>query len=292
MSTPDRSRRDVLKVCGLTAIASAMGCAPRGETAASARPFRFAVASDLHYRQKNTPFQRYLDDLVTWLNAEKEKKGLDVVFLNGDLVHDSTADYDALKKELERLPAPYYAIKGNHDFIHGPKGAPPQTWPTVWGYPSNHVVRMGRLAFVLADTSAPRNSRPYLAADIQWLEEQLARLGDAEAVFVLMHIAQRREGMKGWPGAGVKRGPEIEKGEKVMALLEATPNVRAVFHGHQHKVCARYQSDRVPYFFDSHVGGSFGNKRGYRIVEIAADGAMCTYQYNGEDGVVMNQHAL
>ncbi|NIL96726.1 MAG: hypothetical protein GTO62_06195, partial [Planctomycetales bacterium] len=44
-----------------------------------------------------------------------------------------------------------------------------------------------------------------------------------------------------------------------------------------------------PYFFSSHVGGSWGNKIGYRIVEVQADQSMITYQYDMQDSVRMNQ---
>ncbi|MHC4504869.1 MAG: metallophosphoesterase family protein, partial [Planctomycetota bacterium] len=226
-------------------------------------------------------------------NDEKSRKGLDAVFLNGDLVHDSAMTYEDLKsKHLEKLKTPYYAIKGNHDFVDGKVGSPGRSWKRIWGYESNHVVRIGKLAFVLADTSAPMDGGPYLAADVDWLGKQLDLLKDAEAVFVLMHIAQRKRGVKGWPKWGLKNARQIETGEAVMALLESRKKVRAVFHGHNHNETGRYVSGGTPYFFDSHVGGSFGNRKGYRIVEIDARNGMSTYQYDAENARIMNRHSL
>jgi len=37
---------------------------------------------------------------------------------------------------------------------------------------------------------------------------------------------------------------------------------------------------------------SFGNRKGYRIVEIHADNKMSTYQYDAENAKVMNQYTL
>ena len=286
------SRRDFLRTCGITAAASAI--CPAVRCHAAGKPlFRFAVASDVHFAQRKTPFAKTTGNLVSWLNDEKSRKGLDVIFLNGDLVHDSSSAYEELKsKYLKRLKTPYYAIKGNHDFVDGKDGSPGRSWKKVWGYPANHVVKIGKLAFILADTSAPMNSGPYLAADINWLKKQLDLLKGAEAIFVFMHIAQRKRGVKGWPKWGLKDARQIKAGEAVMALLESNKKVRAVFHGHNHNETGRHVSGGTPYFFDSHVGGSFGNRKGYRIVEIYAGNKISTYQYDAENARIMNRHSL
>lgn len=292
----DYSRRDFLRICGITAAASAIRPAVRCH-AASKPLFRFAVASDIHYAQKRTPFADTTGKLVSWLNDEKKKKGLDAVFLNGDLTHDSSGTYEDLKsKYLRRLDTPYYAIKGNHDFVDGKAGSPARSWERIWGYPANHVVRIGNkignLAFILADTAASMDAGKYLAADINWLEKQLDLLKNAEAVFVIMHIAQRKRGVKGWPKWGLKDARQVKVGEAVMTLLESRKKIRAVLHGHNHNETGRYVSGDTPYFFDSHVGGSFGNRKGYRIVEIYAGNKMSTYQYDAESAKIMNRHSL
>ena len=47
-----------------------------------------------------------------------------------------------------------------------------------------------------------------------------------------------------------------------------------------------------PYFFDSHIGGSFGNRKGYRIVEIHADDKMSTHQCDAENAKITNTHTF
>ena len=76
-----------------------------------------------------------------------------------------------------------------------------------------------------------------------------------------------------------------------MDLIESFKNVKATFHGHNHGEVGRYMSGGKPYFFDSHIG-SWGNKKGYRVVEIYSDGSVKTFQYNAEDDMIMNTHDL
>ena len=84
----------------------------------------------------------------------------------------------------------------------------------------------------------------------------------------------------------------MKKGEAVMKLLESTPNVRAVFHGHNHNQTGHLTSGELRYFFDSHVGGSWGATKGYRIVEVDDQHRMVTYQVNAEEGGELNRDPL
>ena len=254
---------------------------------------RFAVASDLHYGQENTPFDEMTGEMVTWMNREKETKGLDAVFLNGDLTHDVPAHLLALRdKQLSKLEVPYHVCKGNHDFIDGKPGSPTESWEKIWGVPSNHTVKIGDFVFITADTSAPHQADAYLAADIDWIEQQLDAHRDAPGIFMIIHIAQRKHNVDGWPRHGVHVAEEVPKAEAVMELLEATPNVRAVFHGHNHAEMGVYISGERRYFFGSRVGGSWGAKRGYRIVEIDEEHRIVTYHINAEDDEITNTYKL
>lgn len=254
---------------------------------------RFAVASDLHYGQRNTPFEKMADELVGWINKEKAGKGLDGLFLNGDLVNDTAPGLVSLRdKHLANLKVPYYCIKGNHDYVDETSGSPSESWEKVWGYPSNHTVKIGDFVFVMADTSVPAKSNVYLAADREWLKGQFEAHKEAPSIFVMIHIQQRKHKVDGWPQHGVHDKEQIPKAEAVMELLESTPNVRAVFHGHNHNETGVYVSGDRRYFFDSHAGGSWGAKRGYRIVEIYDDNKAVTYQMNAEEGGELSRHEV
>ena len=296
MTSMDESRRQFLKTSGvaaLGAVASAKWFQAEDLAPGSKSKLRFIVASDLHYGQRKTPFDEMATELVGWINKEKEQKGVDTLFLNGDLTADSSPSLLALRDQhLSKLKTPYFAIKGNHDYVDGIPGSPTQSWESVWGYPSNHTVKIGDFVFIMADTSAPAKSNIYLAADIDWIKEQLDKHRDAPAIFMMIHIQQRKHKVDGWPAHGVKDKDQVAKAEAVMDLLESTPNVRAVFHGHNHKETSVYTSGERRYFFDSHTGGSWGAKRGYRVVEIYEDNKMVTYQVNAEDQLELNRHAL
>jgi 3',5'-cyclic-AMP phosphodiesterase len=290
------SRRNFLKLSGTAVATSAMPLRwVRADEVSlgSKLKLRFAVASDLHYGQRNTPFDKMAGELVEWINKEKQGKGLDAFFVNGDLVNDTAPGLVTLRDQFfSKLKVPYYCIKGNHDYVDGTPDSPSESWDKVWGYPSNHTVKIGDYVFVMADTSAPAKSNIYLAADREWLKGQFEAHQAAPSIFVMIHIQQRKHKVDGWPQHGVSAVDEVPKAEAVMKLLESTPNVRAVFHGHNHSETGVYVSGERRYFFDSHAGGSWGAKRGYRIVEVYDDGKAVTYQMNAEDDGEISRHEL
>lgn len=262
--------------------------------------FRFAVGGDLHYGAGE--YQKNAENLVTWLNKEKSQRGLDLFFLNGDLVHDVTDKYQELRDEyLSDLTMPYFAVKGNHDYLE--EG---QTWESIWGYPSNQIVEAGPIAFIFADTSRGNNqdSTVYTAPDLNWFEQAIDLVSDKEAVFIILHIAQRKEGNEGWPknwprfGVGHYDNSRAIEAEKVVSRIEKTENIKAIFHGHNHDIIENYLTSSSPnphgkpYFFCSRMGHTWGNKIGYRIVEIYENGSSRTYQFDPVAGQVLNTNLI
>ena len=93
------------------------------------------------------------------------------------------------------------------------------------------MVRIGSRAFLLADTSEPRDSTRYQGADAAWMKEMLETLENDEQiadVFVVMHISQKQRGSDGWTGVGLRDEPQIRIGAAVLTLLTAAKKVRAV----------------------------------------------------------------
>ena len=233
---------------------------------------RFAVASDGHYGQPDTPYAKDFENLNRWMQTEKRKKGLDAVFVNGDLFHDDPVFLPQVKAAFGLMPAPCYVTRGNHDRVTDAQ------WQTTWGYPVNHDVVMGDYAFLLADTSNEKGE--YLCANADWLGQTLQKHAKRKGVFVFMHIPPSKR----WTDAGMDCPPVAE-------LLEKTPNVTAIFHGHDHDNDFRKISGGKPYFFDGHFGGSWGTAyKGYRIVEVFADGAWQSYQCNPAASPIVNSH--
>lgn len=231
--------------------------------------FRFAVASDGHFGQPDTSFQQDHSNLVQWINREKQDKGLDVCIINGDLIHDKPELLPEVKTYFDKLTMPYYTTRGNHDRVDG------QTWQQTWGYGLNHDVVLKDHAFILTDTSNEKGE--YLCVDLEWLEQRLNHYRNKRNVFVFMHITPNK-----WTQNGIDC-PELRK------IMEAHPNVKAIFHGHDHDMDMIKETGNKPYIFDGHFGGSWGvDYKGYRIVEIDKKGNIFTYQFNPAVAPVVN----
>ena len=240
-----------------------------GITAPPILTMRFIIASDGHYGQPGTDFTAMHTDLIGWVNREKMQRGADFVFLNGDLIHDDpTLLYD-LKTTLAKLRVPYFVGRGNHDRV----GL--DVWQSTWGYGTNHSFVKGEYAFIAGDTSNEKGQ--YVCPDINWLRKEIARYNDKKGIFIFLHITPEK-----WTDNGIDC-------KEITELLENTPNVKAVFNGHDHDQDGKKQKGKIPYFFDGHFGGNWGTAyKGYRIVEIFEDNTWQTYQYNPTAAPVLN----
>jgi len=270
-------------------------------------------------------------NFVNWMNREKNDSRLDLVFINGDITMNPRTGWNGpglnypidqggyveshyiniKANHLDRLEMPVFLNKGNHDYVDPDTDGAFHTWEGIckpfyqkqdyepytirWGGPKyktgNHVIedKGNNYAWIMADATVYGESEQYASADVEWLAHELERLKNKRAVFILIHIAQRvywrpKYGFNWWPRHGFNSEP-------VMNLIESFENVKAIFHGHNHDELGRYLSGGKPYFFDSHIS-SWGNKKGYRIVEIYSDGSMKTFQYDAEDNAIINIHAL
>ncbi|SDJ74660.1 Tat (twin-arginine translocation) pathway signal sequence [Catalinimonas alkaloidigena] len=266
------SRRSFLKQSA-TLLATAPLATP-GLSSPTAKPrLRFAVASDGHFGQPDTPFEETHAQMVDWLNREAGERGLDFVFFNGDLIHDDPQMLPRVKTHFDRLQVPYYVSKGNHDQVTD------AVWRRQWGYGENHDFALNDIGFVVGKTS--NLAGDYLCADTAWLAEALQRHRKRSHVFVFLHIPQRT-----WAKASIDC-PDV------MRLLEQTPNLAAVFHGHDHSTDDVKVSAGKSFCFDGHIGGSWGVAyHGYRIVEVQADGSVHSFQFNPAAQPVVNTNRL
>jgi len=263
-----------LKVVLILLLASAILSGCKNKNGVNQNPdiqLRFAVASDGHYGQQDTDYKGNYDSLIIRLNQELVEKGLDFVVLNGDIFHNDPTYLPEVKKVLERLNMPFYAVRGNHD------RATDIDWKNVWGTSDNYDFEMGNYAMVLASTSD--TSGKYLCAEANWFWDRLEYYQSKKGVFVFMHITPKK-----WTENGVDC-PEI------LNSLESHPNVMAIFQGHDHDEDAMKVSNGIPFYFDGHFGGSWGTGyRGYRIVEVLENGSIRTYEYNMDDNSIVNEH--
>jgi predicted phosphodiesterase len=230
---------------------------------------RFIVASDGHYGQAGTDYEAFHTNLIRWVNTEKMQKGVDFLFLNGDLIHDDPTLYYDFKTVLGKLRVPYYVSRGNHDKV----GL--DVWESTWGYPTNYSFAKGEYAFITGDTSNEKGE--YICPDVEWLRNEIAKYRDQKGIFIFLHITPQK-----WTTNGIDC-------KEVVALFENTPNVKAIFNGHDHDQDNKKQTGKKPYFFDGHFGGNWGTAyKGYRVVEIYVDDTWQTYQFNPQGYPALN----
>jgi hypothetical protein len=172
---------------------------------------------------------------------------------------------------------PYHTLPGNHDF------ADDKIWKEVFGYPTHYTLEFNDIAFVLAHTADTKGV--YVCPDHTFLKTSFDGLRDKKVVFTVLHIPPHQ-----WM-------PE-EKTifldcPDIVDLLHAYPNIKAVFHGHDHTLDGLRYTNKLPHFFDSHIGGSWGTDyKGYRIVEITQDNQITTYQVNASLNPRLNSNKI
>ena len=63
--------------------------------------------------------------------------------------------------------------------------------------------------------------------------------------------------------------------------IKGYPNLRAVFHGHEHDQDGFRTESAIPFIFDAHVGGNWGTPyRGFRVVELLKNNSFVSYMMN------------
>lgn len=234
---------------------------------------RFAIASDGHYGQPGTDYKHDHENIVKWLNECHDKSPLNFVIINGDLVHDRPDLLPEVKENYyDKLKVPFYAVPGNHDHADTP------LWKSVFGYEDNFSFEKNGVGFVLANTSDTKGA--YLCPNNDFLKQELDKFKDLKTVFVVLHIP---------PHFWVPESPFVECPD-TLKLLHSYTNVKAVFHGHDHSLDAVFYTDKLPHFFDAHIGGNWGTAyKGYRIVEVDQHNQIQTYQVNASGSPLLNE---
>lgn len=264
----DSSRRDFLRNLALgSAWMVAGGIRPLAAEEIFERRdklrLRIALASDGHYGQAGTDYEGFFRTAVDHINAFHRKNRLDAVIFNGDIVHDDPKVMPDARKALDRFIPPYFPSRGNHDKVT------PETWQEIWGRPLDYSFELKEVGIVVADTSNEKGE--YLSPNLTWLKSELEKHREKKHVFLVLHIPQAK-----WTPNGIDT-PDFFK------LVNSTPNLRAVFHGHEHDRDGIFMPKDIPFFFDSHIGGNWGTAyRGFRVVELMDDGSILTYIMNPE----------
>jgi hypothetical protein len=234
---------------------------------------RFALASDGHYGQENTNHQARHDLVVKALNQEKADRGLDFTVINGDLFHNDPKQLPLVKQTWDALRTPWYPTHGNHDMM------PESEWARILGHEWYYGFEKGDAGFVVFNTATETGE--YVCPEMNQARALLDKYAQKRHLFVFMHITPLQ-----WTGAGISC-PELVK------EFSRHPNIRGVFHGHDHDQQGAFQHEGIPYLFDAHVAGNWGTDySGYRIVEVMKNGDVLSYQMNANEGREVNRNSL
>jgi predicted MPP superfamily phosphohydrolase len=221
---------------------------------------RIAIISDGHFGQPETKYEGNHTEMVSWLNSEKSERGVDFAFINGDLFHNDILFLEPVKKMWDSLSMPYYVSHGNHDLIDEDRWT--KTWNNNWYY---GFEKKG-ISFIVLNTADEKGT--YISPDVEKTRQLLSKY-KRKPLFIFMHITPIK-----WTENGIDC-PEV------INLFNNQPNLKAVFNGHDHDQDNVKENKGVRYFFDSHVGGSWGTAyRGYRILEVMKNDDILTYQMN------------
>jgi hypothetical protein len=225
---------------------------------------RFAVASDAHYGQPGTPYEQMMDTITQQINLFHQQSPLDFCVMNGDLIHNEKSFMPLVKSKLDSLIMPLYVTRGNHDMVSD------AYWNEIWGMPLNHDVVVKDNAILLGDTSNEKGL--YVSPNLDWLSNKLEEHKSKKHCFIFLHIPQAK-----WTANGIDTPAVFE-------IIKKYPNVRAVFHGHEHDQDGVKMVEKVPFLFDAHIGGNWGTPyKGFRVVELMKDNTMITYMMNPTD---------
>jgi Icc protein len=160
--------------------------------------------------------------------------------ITGDLAHvGEAAAYRALRRQLERLPMPWFALLGNHDkrahcdasFADAPRDA-------AGFVQGSFDTPQGRL-LMLDTLDEGRHGGLYCEARRAWLTAELERSGDRPVVLFMHHPP--------FPiGIPCLDAISLSDPESFARIVEGRSNIRHLFFGHVHRpVCGSWRG--IPY---------------------------------------------
>jgi predicted phosphodiesterase len=222
---------------------------------------RFVVASDGHYGQPGTAYDTFYTNAINRINEIHAQSPLDFCVINGDIIHDKSEYLLPAKNSIANLKMPWFVTKGNHDMVSD------EYWNEVFQMPVNHNFVIKNNAILLGTTSNEKGE--YLSPNLAWMKEKLEECRKNRNTFIFIHIPQAK-----WTKNGIETAEFFE-------LLKNYPNIKAVFHGHEHDQDGLQMRDNIPFLFDSHIGGNWGTDyKGFRVNELMKDNTLVTYIMN------------
>jgi len=253
--------------------------------------FSFAVINDLHVGEDVAGLMvaplSWLPPLTpgfTWKNPVDNywsftlraavdginRRGAELTVANGDLTSWYTEEEFALaKSHLDRLDAPYYVTRGNHDRVGDYSE---DYFRKVFGLETSwHGADHKGFHFIMLDDNRPENGwHGFTDEEFDWFEDDLAA-NAGKPTFVFCHRPI---------GAGAV---DIDKNVRArfLAIVADNPQVVGVFNGHSHKArltTLKLGGRTVPFI---EVPAVKEYPVGYGMVKVYESGFM--YNYHPSD---------
>jgi len=180
-----------------------------------------AHVSDIHIGGSDESAERALR-VRDYINGLPEP--VDAVVVTGDIADHALVEEYEIAREAMRYDAPTIVCPGNHDSRAEFRSA---LLGGIGSDPVNQVLRLDGLTIALVDSSIPGRHDGHLDdATIAWLDATLA--ATEGPVFVGMHHPAVALGL---PSVDAIR---LKDPDRLQAVLERHPHVRAVLAGHAH----------------------------------------------------------
>ena len=160
------------------------------------RLFRFGILSDVHNNNADSQANEDIADFANALNLFNEMESVNMVCICGDITQGGRPAQFAVYRDTVAANSPntpVYTTTGNHD-CPSSGGLSIDDWEPYTGNPMTfEVIKeiggknvpflfLGMNLYSLGDTGTP-----YLATDLDWLEEKLEEYRN-ERVFIITHL--------------------------------------------------------------------------------------------------------
>ena len=250
---------------------------------------RFAVIGDTHYprdtfhgsrhvgvdnrerslRAQPTKVEDRLNLLNDAIDREKRGMGLDFLIHIGDIVHSSGSkeDHAWFRDAILRAHGiPSFVCYGNHDRLEE------DDWREVYGQGRDHAFSRNGFGYIILNSSDTTGARQLCLGE-DFLKQHLEAFSELKGVFLITHIP-RYTGFRGDDRLGPSYGEDSPQCDKIMALLEASPNLVCCVSGHFHEHNGILYERGIPMVFTNHFAHYGTNQYGLRIFEVYEDGAV------------------
>jgi 3',5'-cyclic AMP phosphodiesterase CpdA len=187
-------------------------------TAFAAKPFRFALFTDLHISTSNPLPAEDLRNAVNEVNLTQQ---IDFVLVDGDIANlGDTASLKVAKQLLQGLKIPFYIVPGNHDF-HWNINNGATDFIRIFGDDRFEFTHKGFVFAGFATAPLDKSGSGFIqSADIDWLKKSLINTGKTLPTFIVTHYPLLAGDVDNW---------------KDMTDMLKEFNVKAFLNGHYHR---------------------------------------------------------